>query len=164
MSFGQRDARTGLDRRRKPQTCGGWPAGHNGGDAGSPCRLTGALVLSIQRRLTGSTATGIQPPRDLGRHGTTLWNGVMSEYQIRDIGGVEILAQVCAALDTAEQCAEQIRTDGVTILTKTGLREHPSLKHELAARAFICRNLQRLGLNIETIKPVGRPPGSWTKG
>jgi hypothetical protein len=111
--------------------------------------------------LVGSTATGTQPPRNLGEHGMALWSGVMNEYGIRDIGGIEILTQICAALDTAEQCAEQVRADGVTIQTKTGLREHPALKHELGARAFVCRNLQRLGLNVEVLKPVGRPAGSY---
>jgi hypothetical protein len=37
------------------------------------------------------------------------------------------------------------------------MKEHPLLKHELAARAFVCRTLQRLGLDVEAIKPPGRP-------
>jgi len=37
------------------------------------------------------------------------------------------------------------------------LREHPGLKHELAARSFVVRTLARLGLDVEAIKPVGRP-------
>lgn len=105
---------------------------------------------------------GNEPPRKLGHHGMTLWNAVQAEYRIVDIGGREILAQICAAEDTAESCADQVKADGPVIMTKSGMREHPALKHELAARAFICRNLQRLGLNLETIKPVGRPPGSWS--
>jgi hypothetical protein len=37
------------------------------------------------------------------------------------------------------------------------------LKHELANRAFVVRTLARLGLNFETVKPVGRPtqPIGW---
>jgi hypothetical protein len=112
--------------------------------------------------LVGSTVTGIQLPRKLGAHGMALWCSVMTEYGIRDIGGIEILAQICAALDTAEACADQIRVDGVTVYVKGIPRSHPSLREEIACRSFITRNLQRLGLNIETLKPVGRPPGSWT--
>jgi hypothetical protein len=37
------------------------------------------------------------------------------------------------------------------------MREHPGLKHELAARSFVVRTLARLGLDVEAIKPVGRP-------
>jgi len=112
--------------------------------------------------VVGSPTTGTQPPRPLGEHGMALWCKVMDEYRITDCGGIEILAQVCSALDTSELCAEQVRADGVVIATKSGMREHPSLKHELAARAFVTRNLQRLGLNIEVVKAIGRPAGHWT--
>jgi hypothetical protein len=103
-----------------------------------------------------------QPPRQLGRQGLALWNAVMAEYSIDDIGGIEVLAQICAALDRAQQCSEQVDRDGPTIETTSGLREHPALKGELANRAFVTRNLQRLGLNIETLKPVGKPP-AWSR-
>ena len=44
-------------------------------------------------------------------------------------------------------------------MTKHGMKEHPALRAELGCRAFITRNLQRLGLNLEDVKPVGRPLG-----
>jgi hypothetical protein len=34
---------------------------------------------------------------------------------------------------------------------------HPGVKDELVCRGFVCRTLHRLGLNVETIKPNGRP-------
>jgi hypothetical protein len=114
--------------------------------------------------LVQSTPTDPAAPRTLGEPGRKLWNAVQSEYRIDDIGGTEILAQICCAADRVEQLAGQIAIDGPTIMSKTGLREHPALKAELALRAFICRNLQRLGLNLETIKPVGRPPGPGYRG
>jgi hypothetical protein len=43
--------------------------------------------------------------------------------------------------------------------TKQGLKDHPALKHELANRSFVVRTLHRLGLDVEAIKPVGRPAG-----
>jgi hypothetical protein len=36
-------------------------------------------------------------------------------------------------------------------------KAHPLLRDETQIRAFICRGLSRLGLNVEAIKPVGRP-------
>jgi hypothetical protein len=84
---------------------------------------------------------------------------VTSEYGIEDAGGVEMLAQACAALDRAEACAEHIRQDGEIVRTKAGPKDHPALKHELANRAFVVRTLARLGLDVEAIKPTGRPPG-----
>jgi hypothetical protein len=104
-------------------------------------------------------ATGTKPPRKLGEHGLTLWKTIMNEYDVSDSGGLEILAQICVAEDRAEMFAAEIERDGPTILIKGVLREHPCARGELACRAFVCRGLQRLGLNVETIKPVGRPSG-----
>src|SRR3954470_22416165 len=104
--------------------------------------------------------TGHQPPRTLGEHGSNLWRSVTSEYGIEDAGGIELLVQACSALDRAEECAGHIASDGVVIRIKGGgLKEHPLLKHEIAARSFVVRTLSRLGLDVEAIKPVGRPPG-----
>src|SRR3954470_9153826 len=103
--------------------------------------------------------TGHQPPRTLGEHGSNLWRSVHAEYGIEDAGGIELLAQACSALDRAEECAGHIASDGVVIRGKTGLKEHPLLKHEIAARSFVVRTLSRLGLDVEAIKPMGRPPG-----
>ena len=107
--------------------------------------------------VTLSTPTGPQPPRKLGEHGLTLWKTIMAEYGVEDSGGVEILLQVCTALDRAEAQRAIIDEDGESVTIKGVPRAHPLLREELANRAFICRGLQRLGLNIETVKPVGRP-------
>ena len=78
---------------------------------------------------------------------------------IHDTGGIELLAQACQALDRAENLAEAIARDGDVIHTRTGVpKTHPAVKDELACRAFVVKTLERLGLNVETIKPMGRPP------
>jgi hypothetical protein len=102
--------------------------------------------------------TGNPPPRPLGTYGTALWGKVMSEYRIEDIGGIELLAQACAELDRAETLAAIIARDGEMIVTRFTKKVHPAIKAELDCRAFVCRVLERLGLNVESIKPVGRPP------
>jgi hypothetical protein len=106
-----------------------------------------------------SPAYVIAPPRRLGEHGTNLWNTIQDEYGVRDTGGKEILMQACAALDRAEEMAAEIDRDGPVISIKGVPREHPCLKGELANRAFCVRCLQKLGLNFEEVKNVGRPPG-----
>jgi hypothetical protein len=84
----------------------------------------------------------------------------MTEYEISDSGGTEMLQQACSALDRAENLRLEIDRDGEVIRTRSGVKDHPALKHELACRAFVVRTLARLGLNFEAIKPsVGRPPG-----
>jgi hypothetical protein len=111
------------------------------------------------RIVTPSTPTGTQPPRKLDEHGFNLWRTIMSEYDIADAGGIEILMQICAATDRVEALAEQIDREGETITVKGVPRSHPLLRDEIQIRAFICRGLQRLGLNVEAIKPIGRPGG-----
>jgi hypothetical protein len=113
--------------------------------------------------LVDPTSTAISPPRKLGERGLSLWNAVQNEYRIDDAGGIELLAQACAAADRVEALAERINTDGEVVHTRAGPKAHPALRDELAGRAFICRTLERLGLNLETIKPIGRPArgGGW---
>jgi hypothetical protein len=98
------------------------------------------------------------PPSSLGAAGATQWRQIMSEYKIQDSGGRAVLLQICAAIDDLAECDERIAADGPIILVKDVPREHPLVKRQLALRAFIVRSMQRLGLNLETAKPVGRPP------
>jgi hypothetical protein len=106
-----------------------------------------------------------KPSRPLGKHGMALWRSIVTTYDISDSGGVEMLTQACQALDRAEELAAAIKKDGVVTKSPgTGmLREHPSVKAELANRSFVVRTMERLGLNVESLKAVGRPPaaGGW---
>ncbi len=97
------------------------------------------------------------PPANLGEAGASLWRAVMAEYQIGDTGGLALLGQACAAVDRLAEYAEIIKRDGMLVHTARGPKEHPLLRHELSARSFVCRTLTRLGLSVESIKPVGRP-------
>jgi hypothetical protein len=106
-----------------------------------------------------------EPPRPLGEHGRLLWNAIQREYGIQDVGGRELLGQICAAVDRAEALAAAIKTDGDVIYTRAGVpRSHPAIKDELGCRAFIVRAIEKLGISVESIKPVGRPVGrgGWT--
>jgi hypothetical protein len=109
--------------------------------------------------IVSSGATAGSPPRNLGQHGHKLWNEIQAAYGITDRGGIELLAQACAACDRAEGLAEAIARDGPVIYTRAGIpKSHPAAKDELACRAFIVKTLERLGLNVEAVKPTsGRP-------
>jgi hypothetical protein len=61
------------------------------------------------------------------------------------------------AADRAEALAAVIDQDGERIMTKTGPKDHPCLKHELAARAFVVKTLQKLGITDEPLKTIGHP-------
>jgi len=103
-------------------------------------------------------ASLISPPANLGPAGLSLWNSIMSEYQICDIGGLELLRQACLTSDRVAGLSAAIDADGPTVRTKNGPKAHPALRDELHARAFICRILEKLGITLEPLKPVGRPP------
>jgi hypothetical protein len=124
--------------------------------------------LDVAKKLTLTVvepgAIGIVPPRKLGKAGATLWAAVQKEYGITDIGGTELLAQICGATDRLEAIAESISTEGELIVTRSGMRANPLIREETQLRAFVCRTLQKLGITQEPIKPIGRPPGSpgWT--
>jgi glycine/D-amino acid oxidase-like deaminating enzyme len=105
--------------------------------------------------------TGPQPSRPLGAHGQALWRRVMAEYAIDDAAGVEMLTQCCQACDLAEALSDRIAEDGEIVRTPNGIKAHPAIKDGLAARGFIVRTLQKLGLNFEPLRTApGRPPGS----
>jgi hypothetical protein len=83
----------------------------------------------------------------------------MLEYDFQDAAGREMLALGCAALDRAEDCKMQIDRDGAVIRTKAGLKDHPLLRHEAVARAFVVKTLKALNLDVEPLRQPGRPPG-----
>ena len=99
------------------------------------------------------------PPRALGAAGMALWQRITAEYDVSDVAGKELLALACAALDRCEALREAIDHDGEFSVSRTGvMREHPGIKPELAGRAFVAKMLLRLGLDVEPVRPVGRPP------
>jgi hypothetical protein len=125
-----------------------------------------AILISMAKKpaltVVESASTYPKPPRKLGAHGADLWRNVQREYEIKDIGGIELLVQCCLAVDRAEACRAIIDSDGESMKVKGEPRAHPLLRDELANRAFVTRCLARLGLNFEALKPsVGRPPGTW---
>jgi hypothetical protein len=105
-----------------------------------------------------------KPPANLGPAGATLWRSIMAEYDIADAGGQALLEQAASAYDRAERLRIEIDRDGEVVRGRTGMREHPGLKIELASRSFVCRTLQRLGINLEAVRPVSgtRPKSMWS--
>jgi hypothetical protein len=104
------------------------------------------------------------PPRPLQQHGMALWRSIVTEYEVSDAAGRELLCLACQALDRAEECRALIDKHGEAVIHKdTGvIRQNPLLRDELANRSFVAKTLERLGVNQEPTKASGRPPGSWS--
>src|SRR5215813_4936790 len=98
-------------------------------------------------------ATDDAPPRTFGHYGMSLWARITSEYNIEDAGGRELLTLACQHLDRAEALRQQIDAEGEVVQTRNGPKDHPALRHELQARAFVAKTLHRLGLNVEPLRP-----------
>jgi hypothetical protein len=116
--------------------------------------------------VVSSEGTGLEPPSSLGAAGAAFWRRVQAEYGIQDIGGLALLEEICAAKDRVESLREAINADGPVVRNKRGggVRGHPALQAELQNRAFIARSLERLGISVEPVKPIGHPtkPFGWT--
>jgi hypothetical protein len=83
---------------------------------------------------------------------------VTRDYRIEDSGSRVLLEQAARALDRAEECSAVIAADGYMVNTGNGgVRDHPLIKHELAARSFVTRTLLRIGV-VEARAVIGRPP------
>lgn len=85
-------------------------------------------------------------------HGQRVWDDVMQQYAIADIGGIELLCEACTALDIAVELNKERKHE-----TSAPARRD-LLKLELQYRAMYVRTLQRLGLDLEPIKAMGLPP------
>jgi hypothetical protein len=104
------------------------------------------------------------PPRPLGPAGHGLWRAIQTEYNIQDQGGITMLLVGCQALDRAERLRVQIDADGEVIRLRNGsVRAHPAIRDELGCRAQVMRAIEKLGLNFEAVKAIGRPPGSFNR-
>jgi hypothetical protein len=119
--------------------------------------------MAAKLKLVDNSAGG--PPRRLGQHGMALYRSICRDYSIDDAFAIEVPCLAAQALDRAEECRAVIDEEGVAAINKdTGaIRENPLCKIELALRAFVAKQLERLGLNSEPALANGRPPASYAK-
>ena len=102
----------------------------------------------------------VAPPASLGKAGAELWRSLLNDYVIEDSAGCQMLLRICETVDTIAEYDEEISRDGVAIRVKGSVREHPLLKHRLAAQSFIVRSLHRLKLDVIPARSeIGRPSG-----
>jgi hypothetical protein len=101
-----------------------------------------------------------KPYRPLSAAGLRLWREILESYTLDDAASMEVLLLACEALDRAEILKAEIKKDGAVLRSETSsmVRDHPGLKHELANRAFVAKQLRELGLiHADVRRGVGRP-------
>src|SRR5262245_29851689 len=101
--------------------------------------------------------TTTRPPADLDVAGRQRWSAIVRDHAVRGAGNLAMLHQAAKALDAAEKYAEIVAKDGPVLSSKSGPRDHPLIRHQLAARALACRLLSRLGVVDVAKRAVGRP-------
>jgi hypothetical protein len=100
------------------------------------------------------TSSSVLPPGDLGPNGQKLWADITREFTLETSAEVQQLYEACCMCDRAVKLREAVDKDGEVIRIEGGLpRDHPCLKHELAARAFVVRTLANLFPSAPVEKP-----------
>ncbi len=98
-------------------------------------------------------------PATLGPSGRGLWRIVTAGFALEPHHEI-ILKQACEALDRAEGARARVEAEGLTIRDRFGIdRPHPLLATERDSRTAFLRALAALGLDVEAVGAIGRPPG-----
>jgi P27 family predicted phage terminase small subunit len=99
-------------------------------------------------------------PISLTAEGKTMWVQLQEEYDITDLGGLVILTAACESFDRMRAAQRIVDVDGMTTSDRFGqAKVHPAVIVERDARAAMLAALKQLHLDLEPIKPRGRPPG-----
>ena len=112
------------------------------------------LTLAVPPVDGGST-----PPPTLSPAAQSLWTRLTDEYDFSDLLGRVMLEEGLICWDRARAATETIAREGAVLGGAGKARRHPAVGIERDARAQAIRIFRELGLNLEPVKPIGRPPG-----
>ena len=101
-------------------------------------------------------------PSNLSDEAGRWWRKIQKEYEIFDEGGLLILQVAFEAFDRMRGAQEIIDSEGVTFVDRFGqVKAHPLCSVERDARSQMLAALKSLNLDMEPIKDIGRPGGSY---
>ena len=101
------------------------------------------------------------PPKHISKEAKGIWRGLLDEYEITDIAGIQILQASLEAFDRAQAARKAIDMDGMTIVDKFNqVKPHVLIACERDSRAAFLAGLKHLNLDLEMLRDgPGRPPG-----
>jgi P27 family predicted phage terminase small subunit len=100
-------------------------------------------------------------PSHLSAEGKEIWRKLVREYDIQDAGGLQILRAGLEAFDRAQKCRVSIDRIGLVVKDRFGaVRPHPLIACERDARSSFLLALKQLNLDVQSLKDIGRPPGT----
>lgn len=89
-----------------------------------------------------------------------LWRRVVSEWDFDDAALV-VLERACEAFQRMREAQAQLAKDGSYYVDKSGNpRAHPALGVEKDSRTAMLNAIKMLGISLEPVGDVGRPPGT----
>ena len=101
-----------------------------------------------------------RPPKNLSDEAKQWYKSLREEYNIKDMGGLLLLQSAMESFDRMRGAQKIIEKDGAVILDRFGQsKAHPLCSVERDARAALLNALKSLNLDLEPVKPLGRPGG-----
>jgi phage terminase small subunit len=101
------------------------------------------------------------PPVTLSPDAQTWWRQLCDEHDITDAGGILLLNTTLEAWDRMKEAQGVLAREGLTLPDRFGhLKPHPCSVIERDARSAVYAGMRALALDLEPIKPLGRPPAS----
>jgi hypothetical protein len=98
--------------------------------------------------------------KDLSAASRRLFRRLVQEYEIADLGGLEVLKSGLHSLESAEAAEKRIEADGAVLTDRWGqLKAHPLLPVARDNRAAWQSALKALNLSIGEQPKLGRPEG-----
>lgn len=88
------------------------------------------------------------PPKHLGPQEVTLWHRVLDEFDITGPVSFALLTAALEAHQRARLAREQVAKDGMTVRAKGGLKAHPLIAVERAARHQLVATLRKMQVSL----------------
>jgi len=85
---------------------------------------------------------------------------LIAEYGISDAGGLILIRAIADSMTIELDSMDIVAIDGLTVTDRFGqIKSHPLCSVIRDSRAQKLAALKALNLDLEPIKPIGRPPG-----